>query len=95
QGAFIRAMLREELRPGRADSMQRRVAAQVDRVADWWERHTRTPADRGRILCLVLLLQGAGTWSGLQSDADRAALRESLVAVMRAVVADYLASGPP
>jgi AcrR family transcriptional regulator len=86
QGPLIRAMFREELRPGRGVSRNERIEKQVEAIAGWWERTAPSPPDRGQILCLVLLLQGAGLYSGDLDEPARASLRSALVAAMSAIV---------
>ncbi len=88
RGPLVRAMFREELRPGRGKLWQRRrVAAQVSLVRRWWEDTSGLEADDDLILCLLLLLQSIGLTT--MSSKRRRRMRKSLVFVFQAVVAAY------
>ena len=61
-GPLLRALFREELRPGsRAAERQRvRVSMQNEMLSRWWEATVRLPAYDGMIDAFILLLQAAG-----------------------------------
>ncbi len=61
-GPLLRALFREELRPGSAASERQRlrVAMQTEMISRWWEAAVRIPAYEGLIDCFILLLQTAG-----------------------------------
>ncbi len=97
QGPVVRAMFREELRPGSPSEpfQGRRVQAQLVRVRRWWEAATGSPADDDLILCLILLLQSLGLIvSGRRTDpATMARYRDAAVFVLRAVIDAHVARG--
>lgn len=90
RGAWVRAMYREELRPGRTmRSQHERVAAQTAIIGRWWEESSGKPADDGLITCLILLMQAGGLYSQDLPDDERIRLRDALTTVMSSVIASY------
>lgn len=90
RGAWIRAMYREELRPGRTmQSQHKRVGAQTELIGRWWQESTGKPADNGLIVCLILLMQAGGLYSQELPEGEREQLRDALMRVMAAVIASY------
>ena len=61
-GPLLRALYREELRPGSAAAERQtsRVNMQTEMIARWWEATVRLPAYDGLIDAFILLLQAAG-----------------------------------
>lgn len=61
-GPLLRALFREELRPGSAASERQRarVAMQQEMISRWWEATVRIPAYDGLIDAFILMLQAAG-----------------------------------
>ena len=61
-GPLLRALFREELRPGSpaAERQVTRVNMQAEMISRWWEATVRLPAYDGMIEAFILLLQSAG-----------------------------------
>ncbi len=61
-GPLLRALFREELRPGSAagERQRARIAMQTEMISRWWEATVRIPAYEGLIDSFILLLQSAG-----------------------------------
>jgi len=93
RGPIVRAMHREELRPGSASAplQGRRIQGQVRVIAAWWEQRTGLPPDDDLILALILMLQSFGLIVAGQdvSPEDFEGHRRAVRFVFRAVVDAY------
>lgn len=101
RGPIVRAMFREELRPGSASApMQgRRVQGQVAIISQWWTERTGLAPDEDLILSFILMLQSFGLIVAGQDvpqetfDRYRDAIRFVFRAVVDAYVRDRLGAG--
>lgn len=83
---LVRAMRREELRPGRASHTVRpRVERQVEMLTRWWREQTGRAPRAGLMRCLVLLVQGVGLYAGHLPPAERAELRAGMLELATAI----------
>jgi len=93
-GPILRALFREELRPGSPASERQtaRVASQAEMISRWWEATVGLPAHDGVIEAFILLLQSAGLRvAGAQDEKELARLKGGIAFVLCAAVDRYRA----
>lgn len=91
-GPLLRALFREELRPGSAaaERQRLRIDRQIELISRWWEETLHLPVSEGIIHAFILLLQAGGLHVAAEaSEQELEKLRAGIGVVIRATIERY------